>query len=85
MSLIQDNPRFKKDKIRYSTAIRLIQDETLRKEANSLYEQFLITVKQLDQSFELLISEGLSNSTQNTNLHQQLQSLRAQLEKRIAK
>ena len=62
-----------------------MEESDLKKEAKSLYDQFISTVKQLDQSFEFLVTERLINNTQTADLNVKLQNLRAQLEKKIAK
>jgi hypothetical protein len=85
VNLIQKSPRFKKDSDRYLKAIHAMEESDLKKEAKSLYDQFISTVKQLDQSFEFLVTERLINNTQTADLNVKLQNLRAQLEKKIAK
>jgi hypothetical protein len=84
MSLIQSNPRFKKDCDRYNQAIKECKDEAVKIELKSLYEQFLSLVKQIDTSFGILVTERMINSTQRQEIQNQLSSIRAQLEKKVA-
>jgi hypothetical protein len=84
MISIQSHPRFKKDCERYNRAIRECGDDNLKKELKSLYNRYIATVTQIDQSLGLLVAERLSNETQNKDLQQNLQAIRAELEKKIA-
>jgi len=85
MTTIQNHPRFKKDKDRYINAIEEINDRALKSELKSLYDQYIMLIKQIDQNFDLLISERLANKTQSDDLQTKLQSIRAKLEQKIPK
>jgi len=85
MISIQDNPRFKQDCEKYTRAIRECQDETAKKELKSLYDQFLRLVKELDSGLNLLVSERIGNSTQQTDTKIRLQEVRNKLEKNLSR
>jgi hypothetical protein len=84
MISIQDNPRFKKDCERYQRAIKECSDVTTKAELNSLYNQFLSVVKQVDTGLRILVSEGMLNSTQHQEMQNRLSSIRTQLENKIS-
>jgi hypothetical protein len=83
MISIQDNPRFKRDCERYNRAIKECSNEVVKAEIKSLYEQFLILVKELDAGMGVLVSEKLNNFTQQTDTKTKLQQVRQQLESKI--
>jgi hypothetical protein len=85
MISIQDNPRFKRDCERYSRAIRECADDSIKAEIRSLYDQFLSLVKELDSGLNLLVSERIGNSTQQTDTKIRLQEVRNKLEKNLSR
>lgn len=85
MISIQNHPRFKKDCERYLQAIKECNDQNIKAELSSLYEQFLSTVKEVDSNLNFLISDRIVNNTQQFDTNLRLQKIRANIEEKIKK
>lgn len=84
MTSIQNHPRFKKDCEKYLLSIKECSDERLKSELKSLYDQMISLVKEIDSGFNMLVSERLTNKTQQEEIQSKLSNIRVKLEEKIS-
>jgi spore cortex formation protein SpoVR/YcgB (stage V sporulation) len=82
---IKNSPAFKKDYDRYMSFIKNCQEQKLKNEVESLLDQYLSLINEIDESLMLLVAERLINKTQQEEKRSKLAIIRNKIEEKIKK
>ena len=82
---IQDLPRFQADCLDYQRRIEAILDENIKRQAMTMYETFLNSVRVLDQSIDNLANNGPVFGGEHNLLRENLNHSRLDLVKWLKK
>ena len=76
---IQDLPRFQQDCLDYQRRIEAITDENIKRQAMTMYEVFLNSVRTVDESVENLTNGGPVFGNEHNLIRENLQKSRLDL------